>query len=53
MNKYLIALPSFPGSKGFCHQTILVEAVDKNDAITIARRLRPGRHIGDIKQVYY
>ena len=53
MNKYLIALPSFPNSKGFCHSTILVKAKDENDAIAIARHLHPNSNIGDIKIVDY
>lgn len=53
MKKYLIALPVFPGSKGFTHQTVLVTAKDKNDAIALARHLRPGRNIGDVKEVNY
>jgi hypothetical protein len=48
--KYLIALPSFPNSKGFNHRTILVSATDKNDAAALARHLRPGENIGDIKE---
>jgi len=53
MNKYLIALPCFPGSKGFCHQTILVSAKDKYDAITLVIHLKGRVNIGDIKQVEY
>ena len=53
MRKYLIALPCFRGAKGFNHQTILVSAKDKNDAVSIARHLRPHANIGDIKQVNY
>jgi len=52
-NKYLIALPVFPNAKGFNHRTILVSAVDKNDAVKLARHLRPGENIGDVKQVAY
>lgn len=51
MTEYLIALPCFRGAKGFCHPTILVAAKDKNDAIALARHLRPHANIGDIKQV--
>jgi hypothetical protein len=60
--KYLIALPSFPNafndhydydSKGFNHRTVLVSATDKNDAASLARHLRPGENIGDIKEVNY
>lgn len=50
---YLIALPIFPSAKGFSHQTILVSAKNKNDAIALARHLRPNNNIGDIKQVNY
>lgn len=53
MNKYLIALPCFPGGKGFCHPTILVSGKDKRDAIAIVRHLRPHANIGDVKQVNY
>ena len=49
MEKYLIALPIFAGSKGFCHQTILVSARTKQDAIAQARHHHPNRNIGDIK----
>lgn len=51
--KYLVALPSFRGSKGFCHRTVLVSATDKNDAESIARSLKPHDNIGDIKEVNY
>lgn len=53
MKKYLIALPSFKGDKGFCHQTILVSAKDKNDAISLAMHLKPNRNIGEVKEVNY
>jgi hypothetical protein len=53
MKKYLIALPSLHGQKGFNCPTILVAAKDKNDAIALARHLRPHANIGDIKQVNY
>lgn len=53
MNKYLIALPCFRGAKGFCHRTILVSAKSENDAIALARHLRPSDHIGDVKIVAY
>lgn len=52
-NKYLVALPSFPRTKGFCCQTILVSAVSENDAISIVRHLKPNANIGDIKKVDY
>jgi len=52
--KYLIALPSFPNGKGFCHQTILVSAKDENDAINLVFHLKGNRiNIGDIKEVDY
>ena len=51
--KYLIALSSSPNSKGFCHQTVLVSAVDKQEAINIAMRLKPNKKIGEIKEVFY
>ena len=53
LKKYLIALPCFPHAKGFNHQTVLVKATDKNDAIDLARHLHPGKNIGDIKEVNY
>ena len=46
--KFLIALPTFPNSKGFCHRTILVSGTDVNDAINLAVHLRPNDNIGDI-----
>lgn len=51
--KYLIALPIFKGAKGFCHPTILVSAKDQNDAVALARHLRPNCNIGDIKKINY
>lgn len=53
MNKYLVALPCFNGSKGFNHQTILVKAPNLNDAIAQVRYLKPYANIGDIKIVNY
>ena len=53
MTKYLIALPSFRGQKGFNCPTILVAAKDEKDAIALARHLRPHANIGDVKQVNY
>jgi hypothetical protein len=53
MNKYLIALPSFPFSKGFCHKTILVQANSIEEAVAIAKHLQPRSNVGDIKQVNY
>lgn len=52
-NKYLVALPCFPGATGFNHRTILVSATSIADARDIVRRLRPGENIGDIKKVQY
>lgn len=52
--RYLVALPSFPGSKGFNCRTTLVSAVDEEEAREIVRR--NGVHcggIGDIKEVAY
>ncbi len=51
--KYLIALPCFPNDKGFNHRTILVSAINKNDAIALVRYLRPNDNIGDIEEVTY
>jgi hypothetical protein len=53
VKKYLIALPSFRGEKGFNCQTILVSAKDERDAANLACHLRPHANIGDIKQVNY
>lgn len=53
MKKYLVALPCFPKAKGFCHQTVLVRALNEDDAFLVARRLRPNHNIGDIKEVNY
>ena len=53
MNKYLIALPCLRGGEGFNYPTILVSAKNQNDAMAIARHLRPHANIGDIKQVNY
>ena len=50
-HKYLVALPCFPGSKGFCHMTILVRAVDKEDCIRLVKHLKPRDNIGEIKRV--
>lgn len=50
MKKFLIALPAVRGQKGFCHQTILVKAKDKKDAIA---QVPKGKNIGDIKEVDY
>ena len=48
---YLIALPTFRGAKGFNHQTILVRAKGKADAMDLVRHLRGAVNIGDIKEV--
>lgn len=53
MNKYLVALPSFPNSKGFNHPTILVKAKSVEEAKEIVRHLKPKNNIGDIKKVDY
>ncbi len=52
-NKYLVALPTFKGSKGFNHPTVLVSAKDETEASVIAKSLKPHSNIGDIKQVNY
>lgn len=52
-NTYLVALPYFPTDKGFNHQTILVSAIDEDEAKKKAKRLRPNSNIGDIKLVEY
>lgn len=53
-NKYLVALPSFKSQKGFNCQTVLVSAIDKNDAVNLVYHLK-GKNIiiGDIKKVDY
>lgn len=51
MNQYLVALPCFQGSKGFCHRTILVRAKDESDCIALVRHLRPNDNIGEIKVI--
>lgn len=53
MSKYLIALPCFPGQKGFNHRTVLVSAKNEQDAVALASHLCPHAYIGDIKQVNY
>lgn len=53
MKRYLVALPIFRGSKGFCHQTILVSAKDLPDCISLVHHLRPNRNIGEIKEIDY
>jgi len=49
-SQWLVALPAFPGAKGFCHRTILVSAKDKQDCIALVRHLRPNNNIGDIRE---
>ena len=52
--KYLIALPTFHGFKGFNCPTILVSAKNEEDAVTLVRHLRGNNvRIGDIKKVTY
>ena len=51
--RYLIALPTFKGDKGFNHQTILVRAKDKAEARSLVYYLKGAVNIGDIKQVNY
>jgi hypothetical protein len=53
MKKYLLALPSLRGQKGFTCPTILVAAKNENDAIAQVKHLRPNANIGDIKEVNY
>jgi hypothetical protein len=53
IQKYLVALPSFKGEKGFNHCTILVTAKDERDAVALVRHLKPHDNVGDIKQVDY
>ena len=57
LKKFLVALPSFRGQKGFCCQTILVSAKDEQDAIALVYHHKGtskwGVIIGDIKQVNY
>lgn len=56
-NKYLIALPSYHGAKGFNHPTILVSATDEPDAINLVYHIKRNSNwpviIGDVKQVDY
>lgn len=53
MEKYLVALPTLKNSKGFNHPTILVSALNENDARAMVRHLKPSANIGDIKIVNY
>jgi len=50
MKKYLIALRK---GCGWNCPTILVSAVDENDAISLALHLKPNSQIGQIKEVNY
>jgi len=52
--RFLIALPVFPGdNKTWNHPTILVSAKNRNDAISLAKHLRPHCNIGRIEEVNY
>ncbi len=51
-SKYLCAL-GFLGTKGFNCQTILVSALDEQEAISIVSRIKPNRRVTDIKKVDY
>lgn len=51
--KFLIALPTFRGQKGFNCQTILVSGIDEFDAVNLAMHLKPNHNIGDVKEVDY
>lgn len=52
--KYLVALTTFRGSKGFCHPTILVSAKNVADAHDIVRHIKGTNvGIGDTKEVNY
>lgn len=51
--KFLVALPTFKNDKGFCCPTILVSALNTDDAIDLVRHLKPNCNIGDIKEVNY
>jgi hypothetical protein len=54
LKKFLVALPNFRGTKGFCCPTILVSAKDEQDAISLVYSLKGNRVIiGDIKEVNY
>lgn len=52
-DKYLVALPTFKGGKGFCHPTILVSASSEEEAKETALRLSKERFVGDAKIVDY
>jgi len=51
--KYAVALPKKAGSKGFCHPTILVSAINEKEAIEKVYRIKGKVNIGDIKEVNY
>jgi hypothetical protein len=53
LNKYLVTLPSFPNDKSLNNQTILVSAINEDDAKRIVNHLKPGRIIGIVKKVDY
>lgn len=53
MKKFLIALPSFKGAKGFCHRTVLVSAENEMEAESKAIELKPNDNIGEVKEVNY
>ena len=46
-------MPIFKNDRGFNHPTILVLALNKQDAINIVKHLKPNDNIGDIKIVNY
>ena len=51
--KYLVALPTFKGSLGFNHRTILVSAKNLKDCVNLVKHLKPNDNIGEIKQVRF
>jgi len=52
--KFLIALPCFAGdNKTWNHETILVSAKNKKDAIDFVLHLKPASNIGRVEQVNY
>jgi hypothetical protein len=53
LKKYLVALPCFSDSAGFNHRTILVKAKSIEDALSLARHLKPKDNLGDVKEVTY
>lgn len=53
LKKYLIVLPAFPNSKGFCHQTILVREENEYKAKKLARYLKPHSNIGEVVEIFY